>query len=118
MIVRTRTWSGGRVDSGTSTDVDLALGAYYPIRYIAAHEVNSSAGQYEMGDVLVNHITPSNGAGVGYTPEQLKPQVLTNGVEIIYVIVGEHAGDYALVDLRTYRPFTYQMVLRRRVSTP
>ncbi len=114
VTVRTRTWSGGRLKLGTATDSDLELSPHFPVRYLSSHEVSSSAGEYEVGDIFVNHITPSNGAGVGFTPAQLKPVVTANNVEIIYLITGEHAGEYGLVELRTYRPFTYQLVLRRR----
>jgi hypothetical protein len=118
LTIRRRTWSGGRISLGSATDVDLVLPARYPIRYLNAQELNSPAGSYEIGDILVDHITPSDGAGAGYTQEQLTPTVTTNGVEIIYVITGTHAGEYTIVDCRTYRPFTSQLVLRRRASTP
>ena len=114
LTIRTRTWSGTRLRLGTDTDVDLVLPANYPIRLIASHEVHADVGRYEYGDILVNHITPSDGAGVGYTPAQLKPAVTTDNVEILYIITGSHAGTYELVEARTYRPFTYQLVLRRR----
>ena len=117
LTIRKRTWSGAFLEQGTATDEDLVLPARYPIRYVTAQEVNSSAGSYEAGDILVDHITPSDGT-VGYTPAQLKPVITTNNVEIIYVLTGAHAGEYSLVDCRTYRPFTYQLVLRRRASTP
>lgn len=118
LTIRTRTWSGSYVGLGTPTDSDLVLPAHYPIRFISAHEINAAAGQYEMGDLLVDHITPSDGVDVGYTPEQLRPTVTTNNVEIIYVITGPHAGEYSCAELRTFRPFTYQLVLRRKTTTP
>jgi hypothetical protein len=118
VTVRTRTWSGDRPDDGTPTDEDLELNAYYPVRYISSQEISSSAGAYEIGDVLVDHITPSDGGSVGYTLDQLKPEVLTNNVEIIYILTGEHPGEYTLIECRTFRPFTWQLVLRRRASTP
>lgn len=118
LTIRKRTWSGARVRQGTSTDVDLVLPAHYPIRLVSEQELNSAAGQYEMGDILVDHITPSDGDGVGYTPADLHPTVTTNNVELIYVINGAHAGEYSFVELRTFRPFTYQLVLRRSTRTP
>lgn len=99
---------------GTYTDSDLVLPARYKIKPITAGQVYSSGGQYEIGDILVDHLTPSNGAGTGYTVEQLAPTVTTDNVEIIYVITGEHPGEYARVEMRSYRPFTYQMILRHR----
>jgi len=118
LTIRTRTWSGSSLGEGTATDSDLVLAPHYPIRYITAAEVLSSGGQYEIGDLAVNHITPSNGAGVGYTPAQLKPVVLTDNVEVIYLIVGAHGGEYVLKTLETYRPFSFRLVLSRSTVTP
>lgn len=118
VTIRTRTWSGSILRDGTATDSDLVLPPHYPVRLITEQELNASGGQYEVGDILVDHVTPSNGAGVGYTPEDLRPVVTTDNVEIIYVITGPHAGEYGIIDLRTYRPFTYQLVLRRKITTP
>ncbi len=112
--IRTRTWSGGLLGSGTSTDVDLVLPPHYPVRRVSSQEVYSSAGFYEVGDVIVDHITPSDGGSVGYTPEQLRPVVTSNDTEILYLLTGSHSGEYRVIDIRTYRPFTYQLVLRRR----
>ncbi len=119
LTVRTRTWSGERVGEGSFTDSDLVLPAHYPVRHMTSQEINSSAGQYEIGDIKVDHITPRGGnATGGYTLQQLAPIVTTNNVEIIYVITGEHPGEYALIDARNYRPFTSQLILRRRATTP
>lgn len=118
LTVRTRTWSGTRLGLGTSTDSDLVLPPHYPIRYLTAQEVFSSAGSYEVGDILVDHVTPSDGNGTGYTPEQLRPTITENNVEVIYLLTGTHAGEYRCMDLRTYRAFTTQLVLRRRGTTP
>ena len=73
---------------------------------------------YYVGDVIVDHITPSDGT-IGWTPQQLKPPI-TQGdkQERIYLLVGPHGGEYALVEIRTFRPFTYQLILRRRHTTP
>ncbi len=118
VTVRTRTWSGSVLGQGTPTDSDLVLNPWYPVRYITAAEVATSGGQYEVGDILVDHITPSNGSSAGYTPEQLKPTVTTDNVEILYVIVGSHGGEYVIRTLETYRPFSYRLVLSRSTATP
>ncbi len=118
LTIRTRTWSGSRIADGTATDVDLVLPARYPIRYLSSQELFSSGGLYESGDILVDHITPSSGSGAGYTAAQLRPVVSTDNVEILYVIVGSHAGIYRLLDIRNYRAFTTQLVLRRRADEP
>lgn len=118
LTIRARTWSGSYIKEGSPTDVDLVLSKYYPIRHIREAEVLGSAGNYQTGDILVDHITPSNGDGVGYTREQLTPTVTTNNVEIVYILSGSHPGEYSLVECRTFRPFTYQLVLRRTRTTP
>ncbi len=118
LTIRTRTWSGSVLGDGTPTDSDLVLPKHYPIRYITAAEVLSSGGQYEIGDIAVNHITPSNGAGVGYTPTQLKPLVTEDNVELIYLVTGEHGGEYVVKTLETFRPFSYRLVLSRSTVTP
>lgn len=118
VTVRTRTWSGNVVGLGVSSDSDLVLPQRYPVREVTAQDISSSAGKYEVGDVLVDHITPSNGAGVGFSRDQLDPVVTTDNVEIIHLLTGTHAGEYHLIDLRNYRSFTTQMVLRRRGTTP
>lgn len=118
LTIRTRTWSGAYPQDGTYTDSDLVLPPHFPIRRIESAEVRGVDGAYETGDIIVDHITPSDGAGTGYTLAQLAPRPTTNNVEIIYLITGEHPGEYALVDARSYRSFTYQLVLRRRLTTP
>lgn len=118
VTIRTRTWDGGLIGKGNANDSDLVLPAQYPVRFLTAQDVFSSSGEYEVGDILVDHITPSDGAGTGYTPQQLRPDVTTDNVEIIYVISGQHAGEYRCIDLRAFRAFTTQLVLRRRGETP
>lgn len=117
LTIRKRTWSGGRLSLGTATDVDLVLLGHYPIKYVDAHEVHSSGGVLELGDILVDHITPSDGT-IGYTPTHLRPPITSNSQELIYILTGAHVGEYGLVEIRTYRPFTYQLALRRRGTTP
>ncbi len=118
LVIRTRTWSGAVLGDGTPSDSDLVLNPWYPIRYITAAEIEVSGGRYEIGDLAVNHITPWDGAGTGYTPEQLKPPVTSDNIEIIYLVIGAHAGEYVLKTLESYRPFSYRLVLSRSTVTP
>lgn len=114
LTVRVRTWSGSRVKQGTSLDSDLVLPQHYPVRLVKQIEIDRSGGQIEVGDILVDNITPDP---VGYTPRQLKPLVEANQ-ERIYVLSGPHEGFYSLVELRTFKAFSYSLVLRRRADTP
>ncbi len=109
LTIRTRTWSGAMLDDGTATDSDLVLPAHYPIRNVSAEEVSSSGGRYEVGDISVNNITPIGG---------LNPRVTADNVEILYILSGPHPGEYALVECRDFRAFSYSLVLRRHRSTP
>lgn len=116
LTIRTRVWSGSYVKDGVYEDTDLVLPAHYPVRYVSGQEVEASGGTYELRDVLVNHITPFDGDSVGYTPEQLRPTVEDDRTEIIYILSGPDGGEYSLVDGRFLRPFTYSLVLRRRLQ--
>jgi hypothetical protein len=121
ITIRTRVWSGSYVRDGSATDTDLVLPAHYPIRNVNTAEVSASGGTYTLEDLLVNHITPYDGVSVGYTDDQLCPPVADNRTEIIYRITnsdGTFKGEYSLVALRWPRPFTKQLVLRRRLTTP
>lgn len=121
LTVRKRTWSGDYVGDGTSSDEDLVLPPHYPIRPLTQQEVYSANGQYILGDIYVNHITPSDGAGTGYTKEQLNPTITTNKVDVIYIVTdtdGEINGEYTCIDFQKYRPFSIRLVLRRRSSPP
>lgn len=118
LTIRVRTWSGEIVGEGTSSDDDLVIPQKYPIRFVTAQEIFSAGGMYEASDLFMDHITPSDGAGIGFSMDQLRPRVTTNNVEVIYILTGSHSGEYRCVEIRNYRPFTTQLVLRRRNETP
>ncbi len=126
---RLRTWSGGfrGADAVPAqpqfTDVDLVIDQKFRIRQLSTREIANSGGQYEMGDIIVDHITPDftdpiTSAAGGYTEAQLKPTQTENGVELYYVVTGQHAGEYQCVELRSWRAYSYALVLRRRLTTP
>jgi hypothetical protein len=100
----------------------LVLPVIYRVRQVTTREVTSSGGRYEMGDVRVGPITPEfirdDGSTGGFTERQLKPEATDDATEIIYVLSGAHAGEYALVALESTRAFSWFVVLRRRVTTP
>lgn len=115
LTIRTRTWAGPMIGDGTSIDVDFVLPARYPVRMVSGQEVAGSGGRYTLDDVLVNHITPSDGNGVGFTATDLEPLVTAPNVETIYVLAGPDGGEFSLKDGRFLRPFTYALVLTRRL---
>jgi hypothetical protein len=129
LVIATRTWAGGYRDADPPTpatpryvDVLLELPPIYEIVQVSTREIASSGGLYEMGDIKVGPITPrftrADGTTGGFTESELKPTPSANGIEIIYMLVGAHAGEYQLVELRSLRPFGYELVLRRQETTP
>lgn len=116
LTIRTRTWSGERIGAGTPSDSDLELPQHYKIKELSAREVASSGGRFEIGDVRVV-VTPQEG-DVGYSTEQLAPEVTTDGVEIIYVLSGQMTGEYSRVHLSGDRPYRRELVIRRTRRTP
>ncbi len=120
VTIRTRTYVGGRRNSQSAyTDSDLVLPAIYKIKQIKTSEISASGGKYEMGDIAVGAITP-RGDTLGWTVEQLQPKPTSDGVDIIYVLTGEdgHAGEYTRVELRSDKPFSYYLILRRTITDP
>ncbi len=116
----TRTWSGTKLHAGTPTDETLVLPQQLPVLPIQMHEIAASSGDIRMGDILVDGITPTDGNGVGFSPTQLRPTITGNNQERVYQVTGPDGvmAEYALVELRTYKPFTWSMVLRRRSTIP
>ena len=112
LTVRQRTWTGG-VGVGSYVDSDLVLPQKYAVRVLSQREIASSGGRYRQGDIIVGPITPSDGEGAGFTPEQLRPVPESGEVEILYVITGPLAGRFHLVDSHFDQPFGYFLTLAR-----
>lgn len=117
--MRVRTYPGGvRTPDVTPTDSDLVLNQYYRVRELNQKEVADAGGRLEDGMIQVGPITPSNGAGVGYTIAQIAPDETADGIEVYYILTGAIVGEYARVSVNTYRPFRYELILTRRRTTP
>lgn len=124
LTIRVRTWLGGAIGapvvSGPQfTDTNLVLPQKYVIRSMTTREITESGGEYRVDDVLVAGLVPNDPANgsIGFTNAQLAP-ILAQGQERIYLITGPLNGEYALHELRTGKPFSYDLVLRRRRTTP
>jgi len=117
LTIRRRVWSGGYIGEGTATDTDLVLPKQYKVDSASAKEIASSGGRFEDETLKFGPVTPDYGTG-GYTPAMLKPTVTTDDTEIIYVLTGQVAGEYALASLHTEKPFSYMLFLSRKRSTP
>jgi hypothetical protein len=123
LSIVTRSWSGGFKGAGVPTEVPLVLPQHFLIRQVSTREIAGSGGRYEMGDVMIEGITPEyvdplDGQAKGYSPLVLDPVVTRSGVEIVYRLTGPHAGDYQLVELQSWRPYGYHLVIRRRSDSP
>lgn len=124
LTIRVRTWANGRIGDpfpGVAdtdyTDEDLEIAPNPKVRAVTGQEIASSGGLYATGDLLVGPFTPAYSGG-GYTMEQLAPEPAAQGVEVIYALTGPEAGEYVRVDRNGERPMRYELVLRRRFTTP
>lgn len=122
-----RTWNdgrpgtpGGSVDTapGDATKTSLELVERYKVRQVTTREINESGGRLEEGDIRVGPITPTNGAGVGYTTSQLAPSTSSVSVEVIYKLSGPHQGYYRRVFLDSTSDVSWFLVLRRTARQP
>jgi hypothetical protein len=115
LIIRTRIWSGDRPGIGTYTDSDLELPQKFKIKQLETHEIASSGGKFELGDIEVSHITPGEVvAGVGFSVDQLAPPVAASNIETLYIIQGPMAGIYSRVTLNNWKILSWSLVLRKR----
>ncbi|MGH7297623.1 MAG: hypothetical protein ACRELB_21980 [Polyangiaceae bacterium] len=129
LSVVTRRWTSGTVgvepDDATAvpySDTRLDLPAVYKVRQVSTREIASSGGRFETGDVKVGPITPAytnaDGSPGGVSEAQLRPIPADSATEIVYELVGAHAGQYSLVALVTTAPFGWWVVLGRRETSP
>jgi hypothetical protein len=104
-------------------DSTLDLPPIYRVHQLrnTTQEIASGGGRYEAGEMVVGPITPAftwpDGTRGGFRELDLKPLART-GTEIVYVLSGAHAGEYTLRELRSAKPFSYEVVLARRQTTP
>jgi hypothetical protein len=128
LTVVTRRWTSGLVGvepsdlvSPAFTDSRLELPSVFKVRQMSTREIASSGGRYEAGDAKLGPITPAytkaDGSQGGVSEAQLKPDG-DEGTEIVYVLAGAHAGEYALIALVSTAPFAWWLVLGRRQTTP
>jgi hypothetical protein len=118
VLIRTRTWSSGRIETGTSTTADLILGApsqAKPGTTVPPHVKGSPADT----TVVVGPITPDNATTNptppgGFTLQQLNPGDAP-GVEYYFVVTWPDgiAKRYLLAPggLNASRPFRVMLTL-------
>jgi hypothetical protein len=124
LTINTILWNGGRPgsDGGFSTVASTQLKQQYPVMPLTTREVAESGGRYEMGMIKFGPVTPaytdSLGVSGGYTESQLLPSSPDDAHEIVYSIVGQHQGDYQAIELQSNRPYSFFLVLKRRLTSP
>ena len=109
VTVRTREWSGGKIDSGTATDIDVTLSPWPKVSEPPARLVADAPGQYEAGDVIVSKISAT------YEEADLNPLPVA-GTEIIWLVIGLDgvAREYKIVGAPKNLSFGWTVQLRRR----
>lgn len=120
-----RTWIGepGDEDAGYE-DAELLIAPAPKIADASSKETATSGGAHEVGTILVGPITPyfAGPPSGGYTAEQLNPTQTEDGMETIYVVTGERAGEYKLTDFAKARggrsELGYLLTLVRSNRTP
>lgn len=116
--ILTRTWAGGlRGSDGGYSESALTLPDIYHFRQVRTDEIAGSGGRYETGDIKVGPITPAFTGGGGFTEAQLKPSPPT-GTEVVYQVVGQHTGEYNLVEFQSIKNYSWYLILRRRRTSP
>ncbi len=80
---RRRTWSGGEVGRGTSTDVTVSLSPKPKVTDPASRFQPAAGGKFEAGDRYVTKISAT------YTAAQLTGGALAAGVEFAWLIDGQ-----------------------------
>ena len=125
LTIRTRIWSGGLRGKGNYVDTNFVVPQIVKMRRLKQEEIANSGGKYEMGDILFEPFTPAYPANAltgqpagGFTEAQLAPRATANGTEIIYIVTGQHAGEYSLIELRSDKSFRFGLVLRRSRTSP
>ena len=110
VVIRTRTWSGGKMGSGTATDSDVTITPPPVVSEPPARLVGDAVGMYEAGDVIVTRIARDT-----YDEADLMP-VVSAGVEVLYLVSDPDTGvarQYRLVGAPVNKNFAWGLTLRR-----
>lgn len=117
---RLRTWSGGKVDVGTSTDVDVVLPQRFTVKVMSAGQserVFGAGGTYRPGQYVSAAITPPF-PGCGYTLAELIPGDQPEGTEVLYLLSSNARpsginGVFRRVGEWEHRPYRITLFLER-----
>lgn len=132
LTIRTFRWAGGRLGVPPKQLVTELVLPKYEVQQVKAREIASSGGRLMDGDVRVFGIVPSytKSDGVttgGYAAEQLDPQKAWTQLgygapvqdrEVEYVLTGDVAGIYRLVNVDSDDPVLWNLILRNTRKSP
>lgn len=132
LTIRVYVWPGDRVGSGGEPElVSELVMPKYRVRELSSREIMANPGRYKRGDVRVRDISPpytkSDGTPGGYTIEQLDPQKTWESPDfatpvrnrrVDYVLTGEVAGVFSLLDLETSNITSWNLVLSNTRDSP
>jgi len=104
VTVRVRTWSGGRIGSGTASDVDTLLVPAPKVVEPPARLVGDAPGMYESGDLIVTKIARDTYTESTFTPSKIA------GVEVIFLV---DTRQYRIVGAPSDKNFEWALLLRR-----
>ena len=108
VVVRVRTWSGGRPGLGTATDVDVELAPKPRVRPVPERWINGEGGRYQAGDRTVDRISAT------YDRADLKPTADTDE-QVLYLVDGV---EHEIVSGPEEGFLGWQLVVRRKVGKP
>lgn len=125
-------WSGERLGVGEKQLISALVMPKYEVRRLSAREAASSGGRFLSGDVRIKDVSPpylkSDGLTFGgYTRAQLDPQSAfaapeyqtpVRSTEVEYVLSGETAGIYSLIDVESDDITSWGLVLRLTRKSP
>lgn len=130
VFLRRRTPSDGRGGRGaTETIVDVELLEKPRVREAGGQDVASSAGRIEIGDFIIDRITPQNEAAtVGIAPGTIPRSPTLNSQQVLVVLVGpgmpayvegpppSGGGEFTVVSASEERNFSFSYVLRPKTG--
>lgn len=109
VTVRTRTWSGGELGRGTSTDVDVLLDPAPKVEGLSGRYAFATPGRFADGDLMVTRISRS------YDEADLGGGPPAAGVEVTWQVDdGDNVEEYVLAEPPEKRPLEWRCHLRRR----
>lgn len=111
VTIRTRTWSGSRVGSGTATDSDLVLSPPPRVGEPPGRYRNDTVGQYETGDLLLTRVSRTLAESAMMDPG-------TANVERFFLVTNAADGDttprqYRMTGAPVLRSFGWEINLTR-----